>query len=77
MKDRWDVRELRENSSGIYYSLNVRTNGLLAPVTVKHSTRHDTMICLTCLTNDKCSHAKFIREYVTNHTTTRQEKKSA
>jgi hypothetical protein len=73
----WEVRELRENSTGVYYSLNVRTSGaLLAPVTVKHSTRHDTMICLSCHTNDKCPHAKFIRKYVTNHERI-QEKKTA
>lgn len=64
----WEVRETRANSSGVYYSLNVKTSGgLIAPVTVKHSTRHDTMICLTCLTNDRCPHARFVRRYLERH----------
>jgi hypothetical protein len=68
MKSEWDIRETRSNSKGVYYSLNVKTKGdLLAPVTVKWSTRHDKMVCLTCLTNDQCAHAKFVRRYVENH----------
>lgn len=61
----WKVRDIRANASGVYYSLNVGTRGgLVAPVTVKHSTRHDTVVCLTCLTHDQCAHAKFVRRYV-------------
>jgi hypothetical protein len=32
-------------------------------VTVK-LTRHDTMVCLTCNTNDKCEHSLWVRRYV-------------
>lgn len=61
----WHIYEERANSTGVYYTLTVRTTGQLAdPVTVKHSTRHDTMVCLTHHTADQCEHAEFVRRYV-------------
>lgn len=64
----WDVAEERSNSTGVYYTLTVRTTGgLLAPVTVKHSAKHDKMACLTCKTADQCPHSRFVRRYLQRH----------
>lgn len=59
-----NVYEERENSTGRYFTLTVRTTGgLLAPVTVKQS-KHGKYVCLTHLTADQCVHARFVRRYV-------------
>lgn len=69
MPKHWEVKEAGSNRTGVYYQLNVRTQGtLVAPVVVKHSTRHNTMVCLTCNTADKCEHAQFVREHVEHQT---------
>lgn len=62
----WEMYDdTRENTTGRYYVLSERTKGeLMKLVTVKHSTRHGTMVCLTCLTADRCEHAEFVRQYV-------------
>lgn len=74
MKAEWDVRETRSNSTGVYYTLNMRTKGtMLAPVTVKHSTRHNRMVCLTCLTADLCPHSRFVRDYHDNESDRTQQ----
>lgn len=63
--EKWEVTDTRRNSTGVYFSLNVKTHGLLrAPVTVKHSERYDTMVCLTCLTADSCQHSRFVRQWI-------------
>jgi hypothetical protein len=57
--------DARENSTGRYYVLSERTAGeVMKLVTVKHSTRYDTMICLTCLMADRCDHTRFVRDYI-------------
>lgn len=57
--------DTRENTTGRYYVLSERTKGeLMKLVTVKHSTRHNTMVCLTCNTADRCEHSEFVRRYV-------------
>ena len=64
MSRHWHVLEAGANSTGIYYRIETRTKGqMVAPVVVKHSTRHNTMVCLTCNTNDKCEHALAVRAY--------------
>jgi hypothetical protein len=62
----WEMYDdTRENSTGRYYVLGERTKGeLMKLVTVKHSTRNDTMVCLSCLTADRCEHSAFVRRYV-------------
>lgn len=61
----WKIHDERANSTGVYYTINVRTQGAMeAPVTVKHSTRHDKMVCLTHHTADQCEHSQFVREYI-------------
>ena len=73
-RDGWDVHDVRSNSTGVYYALTMRTKGTLeAMVTVKHSTRRDTMVCLTCLTADTCKHAQFARVYVQQNPTDTRE----
>jgi hypothetical protein len=58
----WEVKDVGANRTGVYYQLNLRTKGeLVAPVLVKHSTRFDTMVCLTCNTADQCAHSRFVR----------------
>jgi hypothetical protein len=68
-KEAWEVRDVRGNSAGVYFALNVKTKGgMIAPVTVKHSERHDKLICFTCLTNN-CSHTRFVAEFMRTHPT--------
>jgi hypothetical protein len=63
-----EVIEVGSNSTGAYYRLNLRTKGeMVAPITVKHSTRFNTMVCLTCVTADSCAHARLVRRYVEEH----------
>lgn len=70
MTRNWVVREAGSNRTGVYYQLNLRTKGeMVAPVVVKHSTRHNTMVCLTCVSADKCEHSRFVREYVEQNPT--------
>lgn len=58
------VTEERENSTGRYFTLSVKTTGgLLHPVTVKLS-KHGKYVCLTHLTADACVHSRCARRYV-------------
>lgn len=60
----WTVLDAGANSSGVYYRLETRTKGTqVAPIVVKHSTRHNTFVCLTCVSADKCEHSAYVREY--------------
>lgn len=69
MRTRIEVTETRENSSGVYYTLNVRTSGeLLAPVTVKRS-KHGKYVCLTHLTADQCVHSRHVKRFVERQST--------
>lgn len=68
MGEEWEVKDVRSNSTGTYYALNVLTKGVHPGiVTVKHSTRFDTFVCLTHLGADRCAHSRFVRKYVTAH----------
>jgi len=65
---RFDVTDIRTNSTGVYLTLNVEAGkGSRMPVTVKWSTRHDRFACLHCCTADQCRHATFAREYASAH----------
>jgi hypothetical protein len=58
-----EIRDVRENSTNVYYTLNTRTSGTLeATVTVLH-TRHNTFACLTCL-SVTCKHSAFVEQQV-------------
>jgi hypothetical protein len=65
-----EIQEIGENSTGRYYQLNLRAKGqMVAPILVKHSTRFDTMVCLSCVSADSCAHSRMVRQYVQDHAT--------
>jgi hypothetical protein len=65
-----EIKEVGENRTGKYYQLNLRTKGqMVAPIVVKHSTRFDTMVCLSCVSADTCAHSRLVRQYVEDHAT--------
>lgn len=65
--DEWVVTRIRGTSSGVYYCINTSPR-----VMVKHSTRFDSFVCLSCRVGDRapktahntCPHNKFVRKYV-------------
>lgn len=60
-----EVIEAGSNSTGNYYRLNLRTKGgLVAPTVVKHCTRFDTMVCLSCVAADQCVHSRIVRRHL-------------
>lgn len=65
-----EIQEVGENKTGKYYQLNLRAKGqMVAPILVKHSTRFDTMVCLSCVSADTCVHARMVRQYIEDHAT--------
>lgn len=68
MASKAEIIETGSNSTGRYYQLNLRTKGeMVAPILVKHSTRFDTMVCLSCVSADRCAHSRMVRRYVDEH----------
>jgi hypothetical protein len=64
-----EIQEVGSNTTGRYYQLNLRAKGqMVAPILVKH-TRFDTMVCLSCVSADKCVHSRMVRRYVEEHPT--------
>lgn len=65
-----EIQEVGENMTGKYYCLNLRAKGqMVAPILVKHSTRFNTMVCLSCVSADTCAHSRMVRQYVEQHPT--------
>lgn len=59
-----EVKEIGSNSRGVYYQLNLRTKGqMVAPILLKH-TRFNTVVCLTCVSSDKCAHSRIVRRHL-------------
>jgi hypothetical protein len=65
---RFDVTDIRANSTGVYLTLNVEAGkGSRMPVTVKWSTKHNRFACLYCHTADECPHSLFARAYASEY----------
>jgi hypothetical protein len=59
-----EVLDAGSNSTGRYFQLNLRTKGgAVAPILVK-LTRFDTMVCLTCVSADRCAHSRLVRRHL-------------
>lgn len=60
-----EVTRVGETSRGVYFQLDLRTKGgMVAPILVKHCTRFDTMVCLTCVSADQCAHSRLVRRHL-------------